>query len=200
MKDFITSIKRTPYQSLGSFLILFFTLFLTLFFFNIISFFHGVLSYVETRPQVIAYFDTKAKEGDIIAIKEKIQKTGKTSVVNYVSQTEALKIYRDLNKDNPLLLEMVSANILPASLDVFATKPVYLSEIAEFLQGQSSVDEVNFQKNIVDKLVILTNILRQVSVGLLILLFIITIMVLITTTAFKISLKREEIEVLQLIG
>ena len=200
MKDFITSIKRTPYQSLGSFLILFFTLFLTLFFFNIISFFHGVLSYVETRPQVIAYFDTKAKEGDIIAIKEKIQKTGKTSVVNYVSQTEALKIYRDLNKDNPLLLEMVSANILPASLEVFATKPVYLSEIAEFLQGQSSVDEVNFQKNIVDKLVILTNILRQVSVGLLILLFIITIMVLITTTAFKISLKREEIEVLQLIG
>lgn len=200
MKDFITSIKRTPYQSLGSFLILFFTLFLTLFFFNIISFFHGVLSYVETRPQVIAYFDTKTKEEDIIAIKDIVQKTGKVSTVNYVSQNEALKIYKELNKDNPLLLEMVSANILPASLEVFATKPIYLAEIAEYLQSQKSVDEVNFQKNIVDKLITLTQILRYISIGLLILLFIITVMVLITTTAFKISLKREEIEVLQLIG
>lgn len=200
MRGFITSIKRTPYQSLGSFLILFLTLFLALFFFNIISFFHGVLSYVETRPQVIAYFNVKTKENDIVTLKDQIQKTGKASSVNYVSQGEALKIYRDLNKDNPLLLEMVSANILPASLEVFATKPIYLSEIAEFLRNQPIVDEVNFQKNIVDKLVTLTNILRHVSLALLVLLFVITVTVLITTTAFKISLKREEIEVLQLIG
>ncbi len=200
MRDLFTSIKRTPYQSLGSFLILFFTLFLALFFFNIISFFHGVLSYVETRPQVIAYFDVKAEETDIVALKDQIQKTGKTSAVNYVSQKEALQIYRDLNKDNPLLLEMVSANILPASLEVFATKPVYLSELAEFMKSQPIVDEVNFQKNIVDKLVTLTTILRRVSIAMLLLLFIITVTVLITTTAFKISVRREEIEVLQLIG
>ncbi|MBP9815739.1 permease-like cell division protein FtsX [Candidatus Woesebacteria bacterium] len=200
MRDFITSIKRTPYQSLGSFLILFFTLFLALFFFTIISFFHGMLSYVETRPQVIAYFDVKAKEDEIITLKEQIEKTGKTSSVIYVSQNAALKIYKDLNQDNPLLLEMVSANILPASLEIFATKPVYLSELAEFLQNQPLVDEVNYQKSIVDRLVALTNILRQVTIALLLLLFTITVTVLITTTAFKISLKREEIEVLQLIG
>lgn len=200
MKEFITSVKRTPYQSLGSFLILFFTLFLALFFFNIISFFHGMLSYVETRPQVIAYFDVKAKEADILSIKSQIEKTGKTSSVTYVSQSEALKIYKDLNKDNPLLLEMVSANILPASLEVFATKPIYLSELAEFIRSQPIVDEVNYQKSIVDRLVVLTNILRQISIALLVLLMTITVTVLITTTAFKISVKREEIEVLQLIG
>ncbi|KXK10673.1 MAG: Cell division protein FtsX, partial [Microgenomates bacterium OLB23] len=200
MNDFITSIKRTPYQSLGSFLILFFTLFLALFFFNIISFFHGMLSYVETRPQVIAYFDVKAKESDILNLKSQLEKTGKTTSVHYVSQAEALKIYKDLNQDNPLLLEMVSANILPASLEVFATKPVYLAELAEFMQSQPIVEEVNYQKNIVDRLVALTNILRQVSIALLVLLMTITVTVLITTTAFKISVKREEIEVLQLIG
>jgi cell division transport system permease protein len=159
-----------------------------------------MLSYVETRPQVIAYFDVKTKEADIISLKDQIEKTGKTSSVNYVSQAAALKIYKDLNKDNPLLLEMVSANILPASLEIFATKPVYLSELAEFLRSQPSVDEVNYQKSIVDRLVVLTNILRHISIALLILLLTITVTVLITTTAFKISIKREEIEVLQLIG
>lgn len=159
-----------------------------------------MLSYVETRPQVIAYFNVEAKEADIISLKNQIEKTGKTSAVTYVSQSEALNIYKDLNKDNPLLLEMVSENILPASLEVFATKPVYLSELAEFIQSQPIVDEVNYQKSIVDRLVALTNILRQVSIALLILLLTITVTVLITTTAFKISVKREEIEVLQLIG
>src|SRR3989344_4275344 len=100
MKDILTSIKRAPYQSLGSLLILFFTLFLSLFFFNITSFFYGILSYVETRPQVIAYFDVSSEEKDILNIKSSIEKTGKTSSVNYVSQQEALKIYKDLNKDN----------------------------------------------------------------------------------------------------
>ena len=164
------------------------------------SFFYGILSYVETRPQVIAYFDAKTEEKSILSIKTAIEKTGKTASINYVSQQEALKIYRDLNKDNPLLLEMVSANFLPASLEVYAKKPAYLSEIATYLKSQDTVEEVNFQKTIVDKLVTLTTILRRVSTGLFLFLMLISVVVLITTTAFKISVKRDEIEVLQLIG
>lgn len=200
MNSIFTSIKRTPYQSIGSLLILFFTLFLTLFFFNITSFFYGILGYVETRPQVIAYFDVRSEEGDIVKIKQAIEKTGKTTSVKYVSQNEALSLYKKLNSDNPILLEMVSANILPASLEIYATRPEFLSEIAQFLEGQKIVEEVNFQKVIVDRLVALTQTLRYVSIGVFAFLILMTTTVLITTTAFKIAVKKDEIEVLQLIG
>jgi cell division transport system permease protein len=200
MNSIFTSLKRTPYQTFGSLLILFFTLFLALFFFNTTSFFYGILGYVETRPQVIAYFDVRSKEGDIVKIKQAIEKTGKTTSVKYVSQNEALGIYKKLNKDNPILLEMVSANILPASLEIYATRPEYLSEIAQFLEGQKIVEEVNFQKIIVDRLVTLTQTLRYVSIGVFAFLILMTTTVLITTTAFKIAVKKDEIEVLQLIG
>jgi len=200
MNSIFTSIKRTPYQSFGSLLILFFTLFLTLFFFNTTSFFYGILGYVETRPQVIAYFDVRAEEGDIVKIKQAIEKTGKTTSVKYVSQNEALSLYKKLNSDNPILLEMVSANILPASLEIYATRPEFLSEIAQFLEGQKIVEEVNFQKVIVDRLVALTKTLRYVSIGVFGFLILMTTTVLITTTAFKIAVKKDEIEVLQLIG
>lgn len=159
-----------------------------------------MLAYVETRPQVIVYFDVNAEEPDILNIKETIEKSGKTSSVTYVSQNEALKIYQDLNKDNPLLLEMVSAQILPASLEVYATKPEFLAEIAQDLESESIVDEVNYQEVIVEKLVTLTTVLRHVAIGLFVFLLFISMTVLLTTTAFKISVKREEIEVLQLIG
>ncbi len=200
MNDILTSIKRTPYQSLASFLILFFTLFLSLFFFNMTSFFNGILSFVETKPQVTVYFQNQTRENEIFKIRDSIKASGKALSLKYVSKQEALRIYRELNKNNPLLLEMVSADILPASLEIFASKPVYLSEIAEYLKKQPGIDEVIFQKDIVDKLLGLTTVLRRISMFILLFLLTIAFIVLMTTTAFKIALKKDEIELQRLLG
>lgn len=200
MNELLKSIKRMPYQSLASFLILFFTLFLALFFFNLTSFFYGILSYIEAKPQVTVYFQTQTSENDIFKIRDAIIKSGKTATVKYISKEEALKIYQELNKNNPLLLEMVSADILPASLEINAKKPEYLSEIAEYLKKSPGVDEVEFQKNIVDRLLLVTNILRKTSTFIFVFLVLVSFMVLMTTTAFKIALKKDEIELLRLLG
>jgi cell division transport system permease protein len=200
MTEVFQSIKRTPYQSLASFLILFFTLFLSLFFFYLTAFFYGVLSYIETKPQVTVYFQTQTSESDIFKIRDAIIQSGKTTMVKYISKEEALKIYQELNKNNPLLLEMVSAEILPASLEINAKRPEFLAEIAEYLKKQPGVDEVEFQKTIVDRLLTVTNILRKVFMFVFVFLIFIAFIVLMTTTAFKIALKKEEIELLRLLG
>lgn len=200
MKNIIVSIKRTPYQSLATLLILFLTLFLTLFFFNLLSFFYGILGYIETRSQVIVYFQTQTPESEILKIEKNLITSGKTLSVKYVSQKEALKIYQELNKDNPLLLEMVSADILPASLEINAKKPEYLLEIAEFLKKQPGVDEVQFQKEIINQILNINQTLRQISLFLFVYLTATSFLVIITTTAFKISLKKDEIELLRLLG
>ncbi len=200
MREILTSVKRTPYQSLASFLILFFTLFLSLFFFNLTSFFNGILSFVETKPQVTVYFQTTTRESEIFKIRDEIQDSGKALSIKYVSKDEALKIYKDLNKNNPLLLEMVTADILPPSLEIFAKQPSYLTEIATYVKRQPGVDEVIFQKDIIDKVLTLTTVLRRTSIFILVFLLLVSFVVLMTTTAFKIALKKDEIELLRLLG
>ncbi len=200
MSELFKSIRRTPYQSLASLLILFFTLFLSLFFFNLTAFFYGILSYIEAKPQVTVYFQTQTSEKDIFKIRDTVVKSGKTASVKYISKEEALKIYQELNKNNPLLLEMVSADILPASLEISTKKPEHLSEIAEYLKKTAGVDEVEFQKTIVDRLLLVTNVLRKTSMFIFVFLVLISFMVLMTTTAFKIALKKDEIELLRLLG
>lgn len=200
MKTIFESIKRTPYQSIASFLILFFTLFLTLFFFTLTSFFSGMLDYVEAKPQVTVYFQPTVSESDIFKVRDDLTQSGKTASIKYVSREEALKVYREMNKSNPLLLEMVSSDILPASLEVYAKEPEYLNQIADYLKNKPGIDEVEFQKNIVDKLMSITDILRKVSIFIFAFLLIISFVVLMTTTAFKIALKKEEIELMQLLG
>ncbi len=200
MKDILISIRRTPYQSLAAFLVLFFTVFLSLVLFITLSFLYGLLGYVETRPQVTAYFQAKAPEGEILKIREELVNSGKVLDVKYVSKAEAYTVYKQLNKDNPLLLEMVSADILPPSIEIYAKKPEYLPEIAAFLKTKSGVDEVNFQQQIVDRLLTLTSILRRTTIIFFSFLILMSIIVLTTTFLFKIAIKRDEIELLRLLG
>lgn len=200
MKDIILSLRRAPYQTLSAFLVLFFTLFLSIILFISVSFLHGTLSYLETRPQVTAYFQTTTPEADIFRIRDQLNQSGKVLSIRYISQGEAFKIYREMNKDNPLLLEMVTSDILPPSLEIYAKKPIHLPEIAEFLGRQGGIDEVQFQRDILDRLLSLTNIVRQGSIIFFLYLFGMSIVVLTTTTLFKIALKKEEIELQRLIG
>lgn len=200
MNEILTSIRRTPYQSLAAFLILFFTLFMSTLFFVSLSFLYGLLGYVESRPQVTVYFQTKTPENDIFKIRNELLGSDKVQSIDYVSKDEAFKIYKDLNKDNPLLLEMVSSDILPASLEIFAKNPSYLPEIANFLKNQKGVDEVSFEKEIVDSLLTITNLVRKIVIIFFIFLLLLSILVLVTTTLFKIALKKDEIELLRLLG
>ena len=200
MKEIWTSIRRTPYQSLSAFLILFFTIFLSLILFVSLTFLNSILSYLETKPQVTVYFQTKTLETQIFKVKDELMSSGKVLSLKYISKNEAFNIYKQLNKDNPLLLEMVSADILPPSLEIYAKKPIYLPEIAEYLKKQGDIDEVQYEKDIVDRLLVLTNTIRKTALIFFSYLILMSIVVLTTTILFKIALKESEITLLKLIG
>lgn len=200
MNSIFTSIKRTPFQSLASFSVLFFTLFLATSVVFTLSFLYGLLGYVETRPQVTVYFKNEASESDIFKMRDELVNSNKVASVNYVSKNDAFKIYRELNKDNPLLLEMVTADILPASLEIYAKKPVFLPEIAKAIENKVGVDEVDFQKIIVERLVNLTNTIRIGSLIFFIFLIFNALITLLSLGHFKIALKKDEIELNKLLG
>lgn len=200
MKKVFQSLRRNPYQSLAGFLVLFFSLFLSLIIFTGLVSINGFLNYLETKPQIIVYFKPETPEELIFKIRDELSQSGKISSIRYISQKEAFDIYKRANKDNPLLLEMVSADILPPSLEISATKPFFLPEIAEFLKRQSSVDEVQFQKDILDEILKFTNTARRVSLVFFGYLILMAVVVLSTSISLKIALRKEEIEILNLIG
>lgn len=200
MKDILSSIRRSPYQSLASFLVLFFAIFLSIGIFISLTLLNGLLNYAETKPQVIVYFQKKATEADIFKVRDDLTNSGKTSSIKYISKEEAFSIYKNLNKDKPLLLEMISANTFPASLEIQAKKPSYLIEISDFAKKQGGVDEVFFAKDISESLLRLTSTIRTAAFILFAYLIFMSIIVLSTATLFKIAMKKDEIELLRLLG
>ncbi len=193
-------IRRSPYQAFAAILIMLLTFFVVSVFAFVIVGSSKVISYFETKPQVTVFFKDEAKQENIDALKEDLESGGQVSSTKFVSKDEALAIYREQNKNDPLLLELVTADILPASLEVSAHKVEDLAPISEKLKESNYVQEVIYQKDVVSTLTSWTGALRKIGVGLIILLSLVSVFIIGTIIGIKISQKRDEIEIMRLIG
>jgi cell division transport system permease protein len=140
------------------------------------------------------------KQADIDNLKKELIATNKVASTKFVSKQDALKIYKEQNKNDPLLLELVTADILPASLEISTTKIEDLSVINKQLLDSPLVSEVVFQKDIVSVLTSWTNALRSIGLGLIIVMSLVSIFIMIIIIGVKISQKKEDIEIMRLIG
>lgn len=193
-------LRRSPYQSAAAILIIALTFFVTGIFFVLATFSSSVLGYFESKPQVTAFFSDKKDVNSIKNLEAQLKASDKVASTKYISKEEALAIYKEQNKDDPLLLEMVTAEILPASLEVQATDPKYLVEISTTLKNESEIEEVIYQKEIVDALLSWTNTIRKVGLVVVMVLLIVSLLILATIIGMKIALKREELDILKLVG
>lgn len=194
------NLRRAPFQAIAATMAMFLT-FLILSLFTVVAIgSEKILKYYESKPQAIAFFKDNIQESDVKAIQNALAQTSKISSVKYVSKEDALQIYKDRNKNNPVLLELVTANILPASLEISANSPEDLSPLAEILRKEPVIEEVVYPEDVVKSLTQATSIVRWVggiSVGFLI---IFAFLVILMVIGFKIRLKRKEIEIMRLLG
>lgn len=193
-------IRRNPYQALAAICIMLLT-FLSISVFAFIVFGSSVIiQYFESKPQVTAFFKDEAQQSEIDTLKANLEKSGNVSSIRFVSKTEALKIYKEQNKNDPLLLDLVTEDILPSSLEISTNKIEEMGPIAEVLKGSPIVAEVVFQKDVIATLTRWTNAIRLIGVTLIVVLSIVSIFIMMTVIGFKVSQKKEEIEIMRLLS
>ena len=200
IREVRTHIRRSPNQALAATLTMFLTFLVGGVFFLASMASVSILGFFEGKPQITVFFTPKAGQVEADALKKKLEATGKVASTKFISKDEALSIYQLQNKNDPLLLEMVTADILPASLEVSATDPQYLSQLTPLIQGSEGVDEVVYQRDVVESLLNWTNAIRLVGGTLALLLAIDSLLIIGTVIAMKVALKRDEIEILTLVG
>ncbi len=194
------NIRRTPYQSLAALMVMFLT-FLVMSAFLITAYgSQQILRYYESKPQAIAFFKDNTSATDINAIQSALYQTGRVASLKYISKEEALKIYRERNKGNQALLELVTANTLPASLEISTHTPEDLKPIAEVIKKEPVVDEVVLPEDVVASLTQVTSFIRTIGSVIVGFLIIFSTLIIIMIIGFKIRIKREEIGIMKLLG
>lgn len=208
-KTALDYIRRSPFKAMAAISVLTLTFLVATLVAVLVYSSSQVLSYFETRPQIIAFLKKDAGEGEINALKIKLEADTRIKQIKYVTKSEALEIYKTATSSNPLLGELVSPDIFPASLEFSVNDLSFAQNIIDEVKSESVVDSMGFTaalgaqgdlQNVVSQLRTVTNYIRiggGVFVGILSLA---SFMVILLTIGMRIATRHEEIEILRLIG
>ncbi|MFA5776712.1 MAG: permease-like cell division protein FtsX [Patescibacteria group bacterium] len=158
------------------------------------------LGKLEKEAAVTIFFKDDFGESQILNLKSQIEKDKRVYSVKYVSKDDAFNIFKELNKNEPLLLESVTASVLPASLEVRAVKVSLLNTLSDEYSKLEGVEGVKFFKDIIERFNFWRGVLSlAVGVVLVILLFV-SFSIVVSTVRTAISLRGAEFEILKLVG
>ena len=195
-----THIRRSPYQSAAAVLVLALTFFVISFVAAILGISETAIRFFESKPQITVFLKDATKETEAREVAEALKKEEKVADVKYISKDEALKIYQKQNAKDPLLLEMVTANILPASIEISTYRVEDLEEYAKRFKNDLRVEEIVFQKDIIANLARWTKAIRGIGLLYVSVHLLLSFLIIMTITGMKIALRRDEIEIMKLIG
>ena len=193
--------RRSPFQSLIAAFAMFLSFFFISTFVIINSGLSTVLKYFETKPEITLFL----KDGLDTATVENLQKDLSSykgvKETTFISKEKALTIYKEQNKDNPLLTEMVTASILPASFEVTVSDPAVLEQIYQNYSTKTDViDEIIYQKDIITSLLNWTNATRKVGFAIIFIIASISFLTMVTIIGMKITNRKDEIKTSRLLG
>lgn len=202
-------IRRSPFQAMAAIFVLALTFFVATTLAVLVYSSRNVLKYFETRPQIIAFLKEELTPEQISALQNKLTSDLRIEGVRYVSKEEALSIYKKATEDNPLLSELVSPSIFPASLEFSVTNLSLAQEVIDEVKEEAIVAQVGFtaslggEKTLQDVVARLKNVIFYIRVGGITfvgILGITSFFTLLVIISMRINSRKTEVEILDLIG
>lgn len=129
--------------------------------------------------------------------------------VKYVSKEEALSIYKKATSDNPLLGQLVSPSIFPASLEFSVRDLSFAQGVIDDVKKETIVDSVGFTaalggetslNDVVARLQRISNYIKWGGIIFVGMLAVTSFVVLLVIISMRMATRKEEIEILNLIG
>jgi len=213
MNTALKNIRRSPFQALSAVFIISLTLFVVGIFTLVTLASHTILLNFETKPQIIAYLKDGHTTDQVAKLISTMTATKGVKNAVYVSKQEALEIYKKSVGNDPVLLGtvtdwgIVTADILPASIEITASDPSAFGTIASILEKSDIVSitpqgkkEIDFPQDVISELTKWTNAIRGAGLVLIIALTVVCILTIMIIISMKISGRRVEIGTLKLLG
>lgn len=193
-------IRRNPYNALAAILVMYLTFFVGGIFILVSLASNVIISYYETRPQITAFLKDDTSPTQIADIRSNVSKVKTVTDIKYISKEDALTIYKERNKSEPALLEFVTADILPASIEVSGKDIKDFEKISNVLKAEPQVAKVSYYPEIIDTLIKVTTAVRIAGIIIICFLLLTSITVTLIVIGLNIALHREEIEIMKLVG
>ena len=204
-RESLTGFKRNLSTALGSIITIFLSLLIIGIFCICGVIINNVVTSVEKQVSITAYVADDASEQDI-------QELPGVESVDFTTKDQALENFTNSMTSNPdIVAQLDGENPLPASIDVNLSEAQSVSDIANrILENETFVkicdnpddpsDSLQYGQKTVDKLFSLTNAIRYIGIGLIVVLVLIAFIFINNTIRLAILARRKEIAIMRLVG
>ncbi len=194
------NIKKETFLSVSNVLVMTITFLILGVFITITVLTQTALHSLEQQAQITAFFKDNFTEVGILALKDQYEKDARIQSISYVSKEEAFRLFSEINKDEPVLLESISANVLPASLEIKAENIKDLSQLSEEFSKLEGVEDVRYFKDVIERFRFWSTVFYFVGFVLLVAFVLISYSVIFATLKSTINSRGIEISILKLVG
>ncbi len=208
VKAGLTNFARNIWLSVAATMVMTITLviFGTLFLLFILT--NYSLSTIKNTVDISVYFKSGLGEDQITKIKNDTSADPKVKEVVYVSATDAFNNFKIAHQSDPLItqsLNELNDNPLPATLHIKTYQLDDYPAVAQKLESdqyKDFIDKVNYEDNraIIDRLNKILKFIIAFGIGLVVVFSIIAILVIFNTIALTIYNRKEEVEIMRLVG
>lgn len=195
-----TYLQKEKLMTLSHFLVMGITFLVLGIFINVIVLSQTMLGYLEDQAQITVFFKDEFGEDKIIPFRDELSSDERVDEVTYISKEEALRIFKEINEDQPVLLESISASVLPASLEIKTVSISDLEGLTNELGQREGVEEVRFYKDVIDRFRTVSNTIYIVGAVLVLVFFVISYSVIVSSLRTAINSRGSELEIMKLVG
>ncbi len=166
------------------------------------------LKTIEDKVDISVYFKLGVPEAIIKQIQDQVDSFPQVKSVNYIPSVLAREKFKELHKNEPLLIESVEQfsdeeNPFPASLAIRVASLDDYQNIITVFQAENLnpyVKKITDKRDVVDRLQKITDAIKKIGIVLTIFFSALTVIVLFNTIRLTIYNRREEIEIMRLVG
>jgi cell division transport system permease protein len=156
------------------------------------------------RVRVIVYLKREPAPTDVQALVERVQAMPGVATVRFVSKSEALGTLKQVLGKDASVAEQLPTNPLPASLEVTLTEdgatPDGARALIARLSALSEADDIGGGIDWIERLARGQRLLEVIGLGVGAVLALAAILTVTTATTLVLHLRRQELEVMRLVG
>ncbi len=162
--------------------------------------FNKAIRSIEEKVDFTVFFNANAEEDEIFALRDELLRNASVKETHYISKDDAYRIYQTGRATDIGDAVREYGNPFSASLDIKVTNASKISTVADSLSSNPIVKKVKYSQQTIDVINNGTRILRNAGLFLIAMLIIISILVVVNTVRLAIYTRRQEIEIMKLVG
>lgn len=168
----------------------------------------SLVGMLEEKVDISVYFTLATPEEEILKVKQELSAIPEVKNIKYISQEEALLLFKEKHKDDPVIIESLTEigdNPLAAHLNIKAWQASQYEQISNFLEQGSfkeTIEKIDYHQNktIIERMFFVSSTIERTSLIFILVSTFLAVMVAFNTVRLGIFNVNKEISIMRLVG